>query len=401
MDSLSQIVLGAAVGEVVLGKKIGNRAMLWGAIAGTIPDLDIISNLWLNEVDGLAAHRGISHSLAFAVLGAVGFGWAVDKMYNSSFQKHIAIFSRSILIFSLIVGLIYFGVNSEKLLSPLIGAAAIGVLGYLWMNKRYRTHPIASPNATMRDWILLFFWGLITHPILDCFTVYGTQLFAPFSKTRVAWSTISVADPLYTVPFMICLILASFIAKEKRLRRIINWIGIGVSCSYLLFTVINKQKINAIFTQSLNEQGYVYSDLMTSPTILNNILWHGAAKTDTSIIFGKYSYFDTDKKITFYEVPMGDENLAGIENHRTIEILKWFSDGYYNVITRGDIIQFNDMRYGRFTDDDTSPDNYIFMFNLKRLGANDVEMLKSQGGPPPGNEAEIFKALIKRIRGIE
>ncbi len=401
MDSLSQIVLGAAVGEVVLGKKIGNRAMLWGAIAGTIPDLDIISNLWLSEVDGLAAHRGISHSLLFSVLGAGAFGWIVDKIYSSPYHKHIALLLRSLLFLSVIGGLLTLAITTPPKLIPALGAIGIGVSGYLWMKRRYVTHPIDKPNATLQEWMLLFFWGLVTHPILDCFTVYGTQLFAPFSKTRVAWSTISVADPLYTVPFLLCLIIASFLAKESRLRRTVNWLGIGLSCTYLLFTVFNKQAIDRIFVESLDAQGYEYTDHMTSPTILNNILWHGAAKTDSSIIFGKYSYFDSDREITFYEEPLGDANLAGIENHRTIQILKWFSDGYYNVIDRQDYIQFNDMRYGRFTDDNTSPDNYIFKFNLRRLGPTDVEMLESQGGPPPGNEAEIFEALFKRIRGIE
>ena len=42
MDSLSQLVLGAAVGEAVLGRKLGNKAILWGAIGGTIPDLDVL-----------------------------------------------------------------------------------------------------------------------------------------------------------------------------------------------------------------------------------------------------------------------------------------------------------------------------------------------------------------------
>ena len=48
MDSLTQIVLGASVGEAALGRKVGNRAMVWGAIAGTIPDLDVISNGWVS-----------------------------------------------------------------------------------------------------------------------------------------------------------------------------------------------------------------------------------------------------------------------------------------------------------------------------------------------------------------
>ena len=71
MDSLSQIVLGAAVGEAALGKRLGNRAMVWGAVAGTLPDMDVLGQYFLNELDNLAFHRGISHSILASVLGAV------------------------------------------------------------------------------------------------------------------------------------------------------------------------------------------------------------------------------------------------------------------------------------------------------------------------------------------
>ena len=82
MDSLSQIVLGAAVGEAVLGRRIGNRAMIWGAVAGTIPDMDVLGKYFLSELDNLAFHRGISHSLLFSVVGAFvlrGLGAMVDR----------------------------------------------------------------------------------------------------------------------------------------------------------------------------------------------------------------------------------------------------------------------------------------------------------------------------------
>ena len=64
MDSITQIVLGAACGEAVLGKKIGNRALLFGAIGGTIPDLDVFIGklLFNNEIDAMAFHRGFMHS---------------------------------------------------------------------------------------------------------------------------------------------------------------------------------------------------------------------------------------------------------------------------------------------------------------------------------------------------
>ena len=77
MDSLTQIVLGAACGEIALGKKIGNKALLFGAIGGTIPDLDVFIGRWFHtsEIAIMAFHRGFMHSILFSVLGAFLFGW--------------------------------------------------------------------------------------------------------------------------------------------------------------------------------------------------------------------------------------------------------------------------------------------------------------------------------------
>jgi inner membrane protein len=83
MDSLTQIVLGAAVGEIALGKKIGNRALIWGAIGGTIPDLDVIANSFMDPIESLAFHRGITHSIFFSVFGGAVFGWLVHRLYSS------------------------------------------------------------------------------------------------------------------------------------------------------------------------------------------------------------------------------------------------------------------------------------------------------------------------------
>jgi inner membrane protein len=94
MDSLTQIVLGAAVGELVLGKKIGNRAMVWGAVGGTIPDLDVLGKFFLTNIDNLAFHRGFSHSIVFSLLGAWVFGKLVYAIYKSPHHKWIALMLR-------------------------------------------------------------------------------------------------------------------------------------------------------------------------------------------------------------------------------------------------------------------------------------------------------------------
>ncbi|MEL6720005.1 MAG: metal-dependent hydrolase, partial [Bacteroidota bacterium] len=82
MDSLTQIVLGAAVGEVVLGKKVGNKAMVWGAIAGTIPDLDIFANFVTDNISATAFHRGITHSIPFAIIAPFVLGWILHQIYS-------------------------------------------------------------------------------------------------------------------------------------------------------------------------------------------------------------------------------------------------------------------------------------------------------------------------------
>ena len=112
--------------------------------------------------------------------------------------------------------------------------ASVGIL------KEIGRHPM----RTLRGWVLLFFWGFLTHVLLDCFTTYGTQVFAPFSNQRVAWGTVSVVDPLYTVPFLVCLILATRFARDHSRRRIWNGLGLAWSCVYLSLTAVNHHNVH-------------------------------------------------------------------------------------------------------------------------------------------------------------
>ncbi|MEZ4986848.1 MAG: metal-dependent hydrolase [Saprospiraceae bacterium] len=74
--------------------------------------------------------------------------------------------------------------------------------------------------------VAFVFWAILTHPLPDACTTYGTQLLEPFSSLRVAWNVVSVADPLYTVPFLWLLIKASRQPRGSRLRHRYNWAGI-------------------------------------------------------------------------------------------------------------------------------------------------------------------------------
>ena len=348
MDSVTQIVLGAAVGEAVLGKKMGNKAVLAGGISGTIPDLDVLFGPFMSKVDGLAFHRGISHSILFAVIGGLFFGWCAFRLFNK---------------------------------------------------KRTQLSGYDSTRGSLKEWQLLFFLGMFTHALLDSFTMYGTQLFAPFSDYRVAFNSIAVADFFYTVPFIFCLFMTIISKKDTRRRSRWNYAGLTISSLYLVFTLANKAYVSNKFEQALSEQNIYYTEKIIGPTILTNFLWNITADGGDVYYSSKYSWFDSSP-IDFDVVEKNHELTANASMDRTIGILKWFTKGFYNVIRLPDgNIQINDLRYGTFDNPDMTQ-NYIFRFVLQKQKDGHFEMISSEGGPPKGEEQKMISNLWKRIKGV-
>jgi inner membrane protein len=340
MDSLTQIVLGAACGEAVLGKKIGNKALLFGAIGGTIPDLDVyFGNLFYNnQIDAMLFHRGFMHSILFSVLAAFVLGWLFHKLYNT--KRRIG-------------------------------------------------------TTTQKDWIRLFFWSLFTHPILDCFTPYGTQLFAPFSNYRVAFNNIAVVDPLYTLPFLICMIILMFFNRKSLKRQLWLKLGLGISSIYMLLTIGNKFYIDSVFKKSLAENNIVFSRYCTQPAIFNNVLWYGIAETETNYFVAYYSLLDTQSRfLNFIELPK-QRDLKPSE-FKDIKDLAWFSNHYYSVYKMEEnLYQYNDLRYP--ISDESNPNSSVFRLLLYKEN-NRLNMKPFEPNFDDFNK-EMTK-LWKRIKGI-
>ncbi len=429
MDSLTQIVLGAAVGEVVIGRKIGNRAMLWGAVAGTIPDLDVmIGSLFMNEINGLAFHRAITHSIFFAVafsfLIAYYTNWIYKNGYNKAFAYKLTatIFGS---LFMLLAGAILFFISTTLggTMSMVISGILV-VLGLIFFGRKliqgYLLQEQESVDIGYWSWYKLFFWAIFTHPLLDCLTVYGTQLFAPFTNYRVALNNISVADPGYTFPFLLCLIIASLLArryhkesnntidgnfvlssKSYSLRKYINSAGIAFSLCYIAWTFYNKHSVNKVMESTLAAENIEYSRYMTGPTILNNVLWSGTAETDSSFFTGLYAFNDKEEKFKLVEIPKNHVWLDAKADDKVINTLSWFSKGYYSVLRRRDgRLQVNDMRYGTFREGEADEDSYIFRFVVEKDGDGNYQLDDAVGGPKRGGEKEMLSQLSKRIKGI-
>ena len=331
MDSLTQIVLGAAVGEVVLGKKVGNKAMLYGAIAGTIPDLDVIARNFTDTTRALELHRGFTHSIVFSVVFAPIFGWLVS---------------------------------------------------------RYESY------KDVKGWSWLFFWALITHPILDAHTTWGTQLFWPLD-IRLAFKTIFVVDPLYTLPFLICVILVMFQKRTSKKRRLYNNIGLTVSTTYLVLTFLLKIIAFTKFENALQNENVTYQQLDTRPSPLNTILWNANVDTKDAYLLGTYSFFDT-KNIVFETYPKNHELLGNLINNEKVKRMIAISEGWYTINQVGDKLYYNDLRFG-LMDLKPNSENFVFKYLIDVDASGNVKFIEQKKTQTDGKK--LILSLWERIKG--
>ncbi len=404
MDSLTQIILGAAVGEITLGKKIGNRALIWGGIGGTIPDLDVLANGFMDSIDALAFHRSISHSLFFSVVGGAFFAWIVHNLYQHNWHKSwpykilVALINAAI-----IVGLTY-GINvlfksDEGIRWWLLVITGIAGLFLIWrLYKFYVRKDLETVSVTFKEWYWLFFLALATHWILDCFTAYGTQIFQPFSDYRVAFNNIAVVDPIYTLPFLICVIIVATLKRNTQKRKVYNLLGIGLSSAYMLLTLINKVTVDNIFDKALSHRQLEVSRCQCSPTILNNILWSCVAEAPDQFYVGQYSLFDTDPNFHLLnEIPKQDSihtHLASQEDYKT---LLWFSKNYLAAFPTDSVIYLSDLRFGGMSDTIRGPKDLVFNFKVKEEGGKFV--FTETREPPEGDIGQLLKDFYTRIKG--
>ncbi len=405
MDSLSQIVLGAAVGEAVLGKKIGNRAMLLGAAGGTLPDLDVVANLFMSPMNAMDFHRGITHSIPFAVFAPLAFGgfsyfFYKKNVHKSKWYRTIS----SILLYVLIVAVLgsagYAALTTQTWWA--LGISIFLILLLLFVIIRYIASEPESYQVSFLRWYMFFFLVFATHTLLDVFTTYGTQVLMPFSNYRAAFASISVVDPIYTLPFLLFVCLAAFFRHTSAFRAFLNWTGIILSTGYLVFTLITKDSINRIFEKSLEVRNLDYERYQTSPSMFNSILWSGTIEADSVYYVGAYSKFDPQKIVQrFREIPKNHHLLKGHENDEHILILKRFSDDYFTIQqdTLTGKLTFVDLRWGALSNVAKSVEGIDFplIFHLRK--ENGQMVAEEHREPPSGITREMLESYWDRIMG--
>lgn len=268
MDSITQATLGAAIGQAMLGRRIGGKAAILGAVVATIPDLDVVLLPFYDDIERISVHRGFSHSVVFSLVGAFLLAFILSKI---KWTLHLT-FKR----------------------------------------------------------LLLFTWAvLFTHILLDAFTAYGTQLFLPFSDYRVSFDSINIVDPFYTVPLLLGVLTTVYVQHKKSTWSVANRIGIIISSLYLLFTLGHKQLVTTSIKSQLASQNIPYISLKTIPVGIGNVNWYGVAKSEDTLHIGQYSSLKQNS-IDFHSFPINSDLLDKV-NPQLVSKLKWFSQDYYTV----------------------------------------------------------------------
>ncbi len=336
MDSITHIVLGAAVGEILLGRKLGNKAMLLGAIGNTIPDLDVAINFLTDDtIRHLEVHRSYSHSMFVQIVLAL----------------------------------------------PLAA-----------LSKRFDKHRIS-----FRKWYLFWYIALVTHSLLDCCTTYGTQLLLPFTHYQVAFNNISVIDPFFTIPFLLLFSCCLFFKRENPTRRKFLYTSVIFCSLYLGSTFIIKYDVHSKFRKSLDAEQISYDELNSTPSILNAILWCGIAYDDSTIYTAEYSYFDHRKEIKWTAFSRNLDLLHEFDSPG-LRTLVWFSDGNYFVRkSADDTLSFYNIKWGKMNFNQTEPDSaVVFFWKFYKDG----EVIKNKQVREEFHFKRRFVQLVNRVEGI-
>lgn len=284
LDSLTQLTFGAALGEAVLGPRVGRKAMLWGAVLGTLPDLDILIPLG-GPVDDFVYHRGFSHSLFLLALLSPVFAWLITRI-----------------------------------------------------------HP--ATRKYFKRWLFMTFLVLETSVLLDFLTVYGTQIFWPFYSTPVAWPVFFIIDPFFTLPFLMGVLAALVLTRKKNLGNRLNSIGLVLSMVYMVWAFGAKGYVDHKVKDKLARQNVPYSQLLSSPAPFNTLLWRFVGIDRDRYFEIYYSIFDGDAPLSISHFPRNIERIRGLENHPPVAKLRWFTRGFYAVDIEGEDIVVIDLRMG-------------------------------------------------------
>ena len=270
MDPLTQGTIGAVLPQALSKKNLGIVALL-GFLSGMAPDLDIFIRSSTDPLLSLEYHRQFTHSLVF-----IPFGGLICALFLFVVFKKI------------------------------------------------------SPFNFKKTWLYCTL-GYGTHGLIDACTSYGTLLFWPFSDMRIAWNNISIIDPLFTLPLILLIALATI--KKKN---VYSKIALGWAVTYLMIGVYLHNVAINVGKEIAEQRGHTITRIKAKPSFGNLILWKTIYETDnqfyvdaTNLLFNKIIPGESIKKLNQEEdFPWLKEES---QQYKDVERFKWFSNDFLAV----------------------------------------------------------------------
>ncbi|MHA6493516.1 metal-dependent hydrolase [Pseudomonas borbori] len=282
MDSITQAVLGASIQGALLGRWQGRKALVYGAMLGTLPDLDVMID-YGDAVADMTYHRGFSHSL-FVLTGLA--------------------------------------------------------LVLAWLCRRFRNNPgYSSQRLFITLWLVL-----ITHPLLDSFTSYGTQLFWPLMPTPTAWSSIFIIDPIYTLPLLFAVIAGLLFGLRGKPAKM-PALALAFSTLYLGFTLTGKLMAEQRVEAQLASQGIEAEAIFSTPTPFNSLLWRVIVLDGESYHESLVGWFDRQPP-QLSRISRGTALADALQGSPAHARLAWFTNGLLRYDRIGDHLVVTDIRLG-------------------------------------------------------
>ncbi len=287
MDSVTQMVLGSAVGVAVMGRSQPLwKSALMGAVVGTLPDLDAFID-YGDGISNMVRHRGETHSLFYQTLAA-------------------------------------------PLIALVVAAAGRSMDHYL-------------------RWWLMVWLVLITHAGLDAMTIYGTQLLLPRAATPYGLGSIFIIDPLYTLPMLLGLLLVLWPGGRHRLHW--NIVGLVLSSAYLGWTAYAQHQVTDKVAHSAAAANLTRDRILVIPTPFNSVLWRVVLLHPDRYEEGFYSLLDPfvapERDITFTPIARDTRLDALTATLASANKLRQFTYGFYSVDAVENSVRITDLRMGQ------------------------------------------------------
>jgi inner membrane protein len=266
--------------------KFRRTAILAGAAINTLPDLDVIPLFALSSdpIVHLTWHRAATHSL---------------------------------------------------LVLPFVAWA-------LWWLLKSRWTPVREEP---RRWFWLILVTLLAHPLIDAFTVYGTQLFWPLPLPPAMWSSLFIIDPLFTLPLAVACGLAWIWNEEARAAKALS-AGLLLSGLYLSWSIVAKVEVDRIADQALAAQGLQDAPRFSVPMPFNTLLWRVVAMTPDGYLAGERSLIADHGPMQFHSYRSDTQALAEVAQFPMVVRLLWFNHHFVKAEQHDGQLVLSDLRMG-------------------------------------------------------